>query len=146
MQMQSAHYNKSSNCMIEIPVYILLPDKIGELHIDPLWIEQNISSRMEVLSPRKSPLCTVKVLPCRYQNIPEGTRIKFERWPAIPYSPILFRQYKYTTCLYVHISRIFHRIAYLGISQNHINKNFLTLQVRHYLPRMAWELQSEKWQ
>ena len=61
--------------MIEIPVYIILPDKIGDLYIEPLKTEQNISHYMEVLSPRKSPLCIVDS-PCRYQNIPEGTRTK----------------------------------------------------------------------
>ena len=29
-------YNKSNNRMIEIPVYIVLPDKIGKFHTEPL--------------------------------------------------------------------------------------------------------------
>ena len=91
MQMQCTHKNKSNNLMIEIPSYIVLPDKTDELHIKPLRIEQNISCRMEVSSPKKSLICTSEVLllpllecPQRNQNkmspkepkqnVPEGTR------------------------------------------------------------------------
>ena len=56
--------------MIEIPVYIILPDKIGDLYIEPLKTEQNISHYMEVLSPRKSPLCTAEVLPMSLLECP----------------------------------------------------------------------------
>ena len=118
MQMQSAHNNKSENHMIRILVYIILLDKNSELHTEPLWTEQNISRCMEVLSPRKSPLCIVEVLPIPLskcpgrnqnimfpkeskQNVPKGTRTEFECWPATPYSPILFKQY--TTYFYAYI-------------------------------------------
>ena len=82
--------------MTGIPVYIILPDKTGELHSEPLKTEQNTSRRMEVLSPKKFSLCTSKVLliplskcPWRNQNrtspkeleqnVPKGTRIECAR-------------------------------------------------------------------
>ena len=61
--MQKAHNNKSDNRMIWILMYIILSDKIGELHTESLKIEQKISRCMKVLRSRKSPLCTTKVLP-----------------------------------------------------------------------------------
>ena len=63
MQMQCTHKNKSDIRMIRIPVYIVLPDKTSELHTEPFRTKQNISHCMEVMSPRKSPLCTLEVLP-----------------------------------------------------------------------------------
>ena len=36
MQIQSAHTNKSDNHMIGFPVYIVLPENIGELHTESL--------------------------------------------------------------------------------------------------------------
>ena len=60
--MQYTHKNKSDNRMIEIPVYIVLHDKTGELHIEPFITKHNISHRMEVSTPRKSPLCISEVL------------------------------------------------------------------------------------
>ena len=108
--------------MIGIPVYIVLPEKTDELHTEPLRTEQNISRRMEVSSLPENPLCVhQRSSPYRYQSVPEGTRTEcsrrnqnrvfpkepeFGRWPATPYSPILFRQYKYTTCSCAYIFRI----------------------------------------
>ena len=74
MQMLCTHKNKSDNRMIGIPVYIVLLDKTGELVTKPLRIEQNISRRREVSSPKKSPLYVSEVLIYCYQNAPEGTR------------------------------------------------------------------------
>ena len=46
--------------MIGIPMYIILPDKISELHTESLWTEQNISHCMEVSSPRKIPYVYIR--------------------------------------------------------------------------------------
>ena len=53
---------ETNNHMTEIRVYIILPNKIGELHTEPVWTKQNISCHMEVSSPRKFPMCTAEVL------------------------------------------------------------------------------------
>ena len=70
MQIQSAHNRKLIIVWSRIPTYIVLPDKIGELHTEPIWTKQNISCRMEVSSPIKSPLCTSEVLPIPLSECP----------------------------------------------------------------------------
>ena len=78
----------------------------------------------------KEPYC-----PRKDQSVPEGTRVSpkepyhiFGRWPATPYSPILVRQYKYTTCsclMQNWITDTYSQILYLHISQIHRNIEFL---------------------
>ena len=88
MQIQCTHKNKSDNHMIEIPVYIVLPDKIGEFHTEPFRTKQNTSRRMEVTSPQKIPSVYIRGPPYTAirmslkkaeQNVPKGTRTECSR-------------------------------------------------------------------
>ena len=92
----------------------------------------------------KEPYC-----PRRNQSVLEGTREClrrnqsvspkelyhiFGRWPATPYSPILVRQYKYTTCSCLMQSWIIN--AYVHISTNSISTYFPDLQ-KHIISYIA---------
>ena len=108
----------------------------------------------------ENPLCVQqRSTPYRRQSVPKGTILSpkepecsrrnqrvspkepyhiFGRWPATPYSPILVRQYKYTTCsclMQNWITDTYLQILYPHISQKH---RILTLQVWRYLP-CVWQ-------